>query len=56
MEKLVSAALQAYYQSNEMFTEEEVRQMKNKLAAERDRSMRMTNNKKCANCDGACKL
>ncbi len=56
MEKLVSAALQAYYVSNEMFTEEEVQQMKNKLTAERDRSMRMTNNKKCGNCDGACKL
>lgn len=56
MEKLVSVALQAYYTGNEMFTKEEVQQMKNKLSAERDRSMRMTNNKKCANCDGACKL
>lgn len=56
LEKMVGAALKAYYQGNEMFTEKEVQEMKEKVAAERKRSMTMTNNKKCINCDGAFKL
>lgn len=56
MENLVSTAIEAYYRGSEFFSKQEVQDMKNTLQAERERSMRMTNNKKCANCDGACKL